>query len=55
MLMNNMSEMNYTKPKISIDPQGQKIKYDAEFYVDDGVPELNSMGMQDVPPCRFLW
>jgi hypothetical protein len=39
--------MNYTKPKISIDPQGQKIKYDAEFYVDDGVPELNSMGMQD--------
>jgi hypothetical protein len=39
--------MNYTKPKISIDPQGKKIKYDAEFYVDDGVPELNSMGMQD--------
>ena len=39
--------MNYTKPKISIDPQGQKIKYDAEFYVDDGVPELNWMGMQD--------
>ena len=39
--------MTYTKPKISIDPQGQKIKYDAEFYVDDGVPELNWMGMRD--------
>ena len=39
--------MTYTKPRISIDPQGQKIKYDAEFYVDDGVPELNWMGMRD--------
>jgi len=39
--------MTYEKPKVSIDSKNQKVKYDAEFSVEDGVPELNWMGQRD--------
>ena len=31
--------MTYKAPKVSVDMQGKKVKYDAEFQVDDAVPE----------------
>jgi hypothetical protein len=39
--------MTYKAPKVSVDMQGKKVKYDAEFQVDDAVPEM--AGPEDVP------
>jgi hypothetical protein len=40
-------EMTYKAPKVSVDMKGKKIKYDAEFEVNDAVPEM--AGPEDVP------
>jgi hypothetical protein len=40
-------EMTYTAPKVTIDTKGKKVKYDAEFEVNDAVPE--TAGPEDVP------
>jgi hypothetical protein len=40
-------EMTYKAPKVSVDMKGKKVKYDAEFEVNDAVPEM--AGPEDVP------
>jgi hypothetical protein len=40
--------MTYKAPKVSVDMQGKKVKYDAEFQVDDAVPESGGYP-DDVP------
>jgi hypothetical protein len=40
--------MTYKAPKVSVDMQGKKVKYDAEFQVDDAVPESGWIP-EDVP------
>jgi hypothetical protein len=39
--------MTYKAPKVSVDMKGKKVKYDAEFEVNDAVPEM--AGPEDVP------
>jgi len=40
-------EMTYKAPKVSVDMKGKKVKYDAEFEVNDAVPE--TAGPEDIP------
>jgi hypothetical protein len=46
--MEEMLTMTYKAPKVSVDMKGKKVKYDAEFEVDDAVPEYG-WNPEDVP------
>ena len=41
--------MTYKAPKVSVDMQGKQVKYDADFKVDDAVPESWSGYEGDIP------